>query len=161
MPLSFFNYFIKTYSIYLSDATLVCSPQDPRPAHYIRGKHPYWKHMMGTHMLIDPCGKSPSGKQPCAIAYWDTRHEKANFFTRGFLFVNPNDQANFRFCVDPFVNPFPGEEGAPTAKGSPGGPQLKTRAAVLSYTEEFDPSQYLDDVDSHIIKVHFQPHADF
>ena len=135
---------------------MVTDPQDPRPDHYVRGEHPYWKQMMGTHMLIDPCGKSPSSqtKQPCAIAYWDTRHERANFFTRGFLFVNPNDTTVYRFCADPFVNPFPGEVAS---EGSPGGTQVKTRAAVLSYTEEFDCSQYLDNGCSYIIKVQCSP----
>ena len=111
---------------------------------------------MGTHQLIDPCGKSSGGqgKLPYAIAQWDTRHEKAYFFSHGFLFVNPNNPAAYRFGIDPNINPFLEEGGTPkpVKKGSQGGPQSKTKAAILAYTIEFDPTQYLDDA-SDIIKV--------
>ena len=112
---------------------------------------------MGTHLLIDPCGKSSEGqgKVPKAIAQWDTRHEKAYFFSHGFLFVNPNDPAAYRFRLEPNINPFLAEGGASglLKKGSQGGgAQSKTKGAVLAYTIEFDPTQYLDDA-SDIIKV--------
>jgi len=139
------------------DVDLVSSPHESiHPAgHYVRGRHPYWKPVYGVQLLIDPLGGTvKQGKRtPQAIAYWDTKQDKAYFFNNGFLLVSSTGAHTFD--LQPVLHPkITAARSIHKDKGGTEGPsgcQAKTKAAVLSYTEEFNPLDYLED-GSHIIK---------